>query len=205
MSLASGSRGGVVGLVVALGVYFVFSSRRNVFLIFIAVLAVVLFIIYLVPILIWLADYFPVISERMLMTVLENDQSERDEIRRQAINVILKNPILGFSYRLYEFSTGYRTHNGILDVTLALGIPIGLLFVFFVYIKGALFAIKNMVHKQFFYPTVMMIFVLVSSLSSSSITDNGFNFAICLLCSACFYGRLHSKGDIITIRQKKRK
>lgn len=199
MAFASGSRGGVVGLVVALGVYFVFSSRRNPLLIAVAILSIVIFIINLVPILFWLSEFFPVFSDRMLLTILENDQSGREEIREQAMNVILQNPIFGYSYRLYGFTTGYRTHNGILDVIIALGIPIGLFFVFIVYIKGTILAIRNMTDKRLFYPTVMTIFVLVSSLSSSSITDSGFNFSVCLLCSACFYKR----KEVIKIKNDK--
>lgn len=188
MSLASGSRGGVVGLVIALGLYFIFSSRRSPLLIILAILVVVVIVVNIVPILVWISDFFPVFSDRMLSTILENDQSTRDEIRKEAINCIYQNPIFGYSYRLYYYTSGYRTHNGILDVALALGIPMGILFVYFVYIKTTFIAIKNMVDKRLFYPTVMLLFVLVSSMSSSSITDSGFNFAVCLLCATCCHG-----------------
>lgn len=186
LSLASGSRGGIVGLVIGIGAYFLFSSRRNPLLVGGTVVILVLFVVNIVPILTFLADYFPVFSNRMLMTILENDQSTRDELRKQAYDLIFDNPIFGYSYRMLAGGSGYRTHNGILDVMLALGIPVGLLFIYFVYIRGSLLAIKNMTNKTLFFPTVMMVFVLVTSISSSSITDSGFNFAFILLCAVCY-------------------
>ena len=187
IALASGARGGVVGLVIAVGTYFVFSSRHTVFLIVIAVIAVILVIVNIVPILTWLSDFFPVFGRRMLATVIENDQSDRQELRRQAIEITLNHPFFGYSYRMLPTPTGFRTHNGILEVSIALGIPVTILFIYFVYIKGVFLSLKNMINKSLIFPTTAAIFALSSSMSSSSISNGAFDFSVCFLFIACYY------------------
>lgn len=187
LMLASGSRGGVAGFVIALGVYFLFSSRRNVILSVVAIIIVTLIVVNIVPILLWVSDYFPIFGQRMLNAVLENDQSSRQELRKAAINLILENPLFGYSYRLNPIETGFLPHNGILDVFLALGIPVGFLFVFFIYIKGMVMSLKMMTNTVFFFPSVFAVFVLVSSMSSSSLANREFDFAITVLAIAYYY------------------
>ena len=187
IALASGARGGVVGLVIAVGTYFVFLSRHTVFLIVIAVIAVILVIVNIVPILTWLSDFFPVFGRRMLATVIENDQSDRQELRRQAIEITLNHPFFGYSYRMLPTPTGFRTHNGILEVSIALGIPVTILFIYFVYIKGVFLSLKNMINKSLIFPTTAAIFALSSSMSSSSISNGAFDFSVCFLFIACYY------------------
>ena len=193
LALASGSRGALVGLIIALAVCWVFASRRNVFLLIPALAAVVLFLIYLVPILVWLSDYFPVFGNRMLMTIIENDQSGRQELRNLAIKLILDNPVFGYSYRLLPSEGGYGAHNGILSIFLALGVPIGLLFIVFAYIKPIIIAIKIMPMRGTFLATTMCVLFFVNSMSGSSITDPCFSFSICLLASVYYYG---TKNDV---------
>lgn len=187
LMLASGSRGGVVGTVLALGVYFLASSRRNVFMIGLSVAAIVMVLINIVPILDWVSNYFPVFGQRMLNTILEDDQGSRDSIRADAIRVTLEHPLFGYSYRLYPTQTGFRAHNGILEVFIALGIPMGLVFTYFVYIKGFIMAYKKMIDKRFFFPATFAVFALVSSFTSSSISNNVFCFAICMLGCVYYY------------------
>ena len=187
LALASGARGAVAGLIVALGVYYVFSTRRSPLLVTIVLVSVILVVINIVPILIWISDYFPVFGNRMLRTILEDDQSGRQEIRRQAWEVTINHPIFGYSYRLYEYASGFRAHNGILEVSIALGIPITILYVYFVYIKGMLIAVKNMTNRQLLFPTTMGVFALVASMASSSISNAVFDFAFCILVIACYY------------------
>lgn len=191
LTLASGSRGAVAALVIALGVYFIFSTRRNPLLAVMAVVSVILVVINIVPILMWLSDYFPVFGQRMLLTILEDDQSGRQEIRRQAWEVTINHPFFGYSYRLFGSEAGFRAHNGILEVSIALGIPITLLYVYFVYVKGMLIAVKNMVNRNLLFPTTMGIFALAASMSSSSISNAVFDFAFCILVIACYYNNFN--------------
>ena len=187
LALASGSRGALVALIIALAIYWVFASRRNVLLLIPALVAIVLILIYLVPILFWLSDYFPVVGQRMLATIIEDDQSGRQELRIQAIKLILDNPVFGYSYRLNPTETGYGPHNGILSIFLALGVPIGLLFIVFAYIKPIIIAIKIMPRRDTFLATTMCVLFLVNSMSGSSITEPCFGFSICLLASIYYY------------------
>lgn len=187
LMFASGSRGGVVGFVIALGVYFLFSSRRSILLSLAAILVVLLVIANIVPIILWVSDYFPVFGQRMLNAILENDQSSRQELRNLAIQHILENPLLGFSYRLNPIETGFLPHNGVLDVFLALGVPIGILFVFFVYIKGFIMSVKMMTNRYFFFPTVIAVSAIVSSMSSSSLSNGGFDFAVAFVAIMYYY------------------
>ena len=131
LMLTSGSRGSVVGVVIALGAYLLFSFRRNKFVLILAITIVILIMVMLVPILTWLSDYFPVFSSRMLSTIIDEDQGEREEIFEKAIQFIMDNPIFGYSYRVEGSVTGWGPHNGILEIFLALGIPYGILFVYF--------------------------------------------------------------------------
>lgn len=187
LALASGARGAVAGLIVALGVYYVFSTRRSPLLVTIVLISVILVVINIVPILIWISDYFPVFGRRMLLTILEDDQSGRQEIRRRAWEVTINNPFIGYSYRLLGSEQGFRAHNGILEVSIALGIPITLFYVYFVYVKVMLIAVKNMTNRQLLFPTTMGVFALVASMAASSISNAVFDFAFCILVIACYY------------------
>lgn len=189
LNLASGSRGGVVGLVLALGFYWIFSSRRHIFLNVLSLTSIVLIIVYVVPILEWLSHFFPIMSNRMLLTLLENDQSGRELIRQQAWTLILEHPILGYSYRLLPTPTGYGAHNGILNITLALGIPIGFLFIYFVYLKVIIMSIRLTGNNSNLFAVTMAIFALVISISGSGVADSCFNFSIILLAATYYNER----------------
>lgn len=187
VALASGSRGGVAGVVVAMGVYFVMSLRKRPFLMLISVLFVIFIAVNIVSVLEWVGDFFPIISGRMLDTVIEGDQGGREGLRKSAIKLIIDNPIIGYGYRLNADETGYGPHNGILDIFLCLGIPMGLLFLYYVYIKGAFFAILMMKDKQFAFPCLMTVFSIVSSMSGSSLSSNYFNFSMVLVGISYYY------------------
>lgn len=206
LTLASGARGAVAALIVALGVYYVFSTRRSPLQVAMALVSVVLVVINIVPILIWISDYFPIFGQRMLRTILEDDQSGRAEIRRRAWEVTINNPLVGYSYRLFGSESGFRAHNGILEVSIALGIPITILYVYYVYIKGALIAVKNMTNRQLLFPTAMGVFALVASLAASSISNCVFDFAFCILVIACYYNnnlqKISNKWIIQNLRKK---
>ena len=188
ISLASGSRGGVAGMVLALGAYWILSTRRNVFFFIVAMVSVFIVYINIVTILEFMSNFFPVISNRFLSTVLENDQSGRQQIRQLAINTILNNPLLGYSYRLFPTATGSGPHNGILEIFLALGIPFGLLYLYFIWLKGIAYTIKIMPYKQFCFAGTMTVFVMVTAMFGGSIDEQYFGFAMCLLGSAYYYG-----------------
>ena len=183
---ASGSRGGIVGLVIALLFFWLMSSRRNVLLSVIAIVGVILFIINLEPILIWLGDFFPILSRRMLNTILEHDEGNRELLRQAAYDRIWENPIFGYSYRLRADLTGYGCHNGILDFTLALGIPAGIVFAVSVYGWGIIMAARMMSNKRLFFPSVMAIFAFTASMTGNA-TDGVFCFAVVLLAAAYYY------------------
>lgn len=186
LSLASGSRGGIAGLVIALLVYWIMSTRRNMFLSVISIIGVVFFVANLESILIWLGEYFPIISRRMLTTIQEHDEGNRELLRQLAYERIYENPIFGYSYRLKSDLTGYGPHNGILDYTLALGIPLGLLFFLSVYVNGFIMATRMMINKKMFFPSVLAVFVFVASMSSNA-TDGLFCFAVIFLAAAYYY------------------
>lgn len=206
LALASGARGAVAGLIVALGVYYVFSTRRSPWLVAMAILSVTMVVINIVPILTWISEYFPVFGRRMLLTILEDDQSGRQEIRNQAWEVTINNPFIGYSYRLLGSEQGFRAHNGILEVSIALGIPITLIYVYFVYVKGMLIAVKNMTNRQLLFPTTMGVFALVASMASSSISNAVFDFAFCILVIACCYNnnlqKISNKWTIKNLSKK---
>lgn len=200
---ASGSRGGLTGLVLALGVFWVVSSRRSIFWFSIALLVVIIAYINLVPILEYLGKYFPIMSQRFLMSVLENDQSGRQEIRQYCVQIILDNSVFGYSYRLFPSQTGFNPHNGILEIFLALGIPFGLMYLFFIWIKGLLYSFKLMIDKRFFFATSMTVFVMVTAMSGGSIAEQYFGYAICLLGTSYYYApkRVTHITQLQTLRQ----
>lgn len=187
VAMATGARGSVLGTISAVSIYLVVSSRKNILLLLLAILAIVLAYINLVPILNWMSDYFPIFSGRMLETVVDKSTGGRDPLYELSKQLIMENPIFGYSYRLNTDATGYTTHNGILDIMLALGIPMGLLFTFIFYIKGFIMIIKKMPDKQLVFASSMAVFSLVASLSGSSITSPAFCFSICLFGSAYYY------------------
>lgn len=190
--LASGGRGGITGVVVAVGVFSVMAMRNKKGAQLICLLGVLLFAINIESILLWLGNYFPVISNRMLLTFTEGDLSNRDILYDMAYQRIQENPLMGFGYRLKADATGYGPHNGILDVVLCLGIPLGVLFVYFVYIKGSLYSMKMMVNHSLAFPCLLAVFALASSISSSSVPTGSFDCAIALLGIAYYYS---FKGD----------
>lgn len=192
-TLAAGSRGGLIALIVALFYYLIINSRKNIFKLLLVVVCLCAVIVYIIPILEWISEYFPVIGYRMLETVVENDQSGREVLREKAYELIYNNPVLGYSYRLVPMPTGYRCHNGILDIFLAFGIPIGLLVLYVAYFKSIIMATSLMDKKEYFMPVVMTIWVLVASMSGSGITDATFCFTMCLL-GTIYY---RSKSNLI--------
>ena len=181
--MATGARGGVVGMVIALGAYFIVSSKKNKGLFLVVIVATFLFYVNLVPILRSMESVF---STRMLETVVDKSTGGRDPLFEEAKRLIFDNPILGYSYRLNADATGYTSHNGILDIMLALGIPIGILFVFEYYIKGLIMSLKRMVDKRYMFPAAIYIFSLVAAISGSSITNATFCFSIGMLGAACY-------------------
>lgn len=197
--LASGSRGGITGVFIALSVFSVMSIRKKRVPLIISFLGVVLFVLNIEPILVWLGNYFPIISARMLDTVMEGDLSNRDILYNMAYQRISENPLLGYGYRLKADLTGYGPHNGILDVVLCLGIPIGIVFTFFVYIKGSIYSMKMMVERCFAFPCLLSIFALASSFSASSVPAGSFDCAIALLGISYYY---HYLGKRTTRKTK---
>lgn len=202
ISLASGSRGGVAGMVLALGAYWILSTRRNYLSFILAVVSVIVVYVNIVPILEFMSNFFPVISNRFLMTVLENDQSGRQEIRQYAVRLILENPIFGYSYRLFPTANGYGPHNGILEIFLALGIPYGLMYLYFIWIKGFVCLFKTMPYTKFCFATTMTVFVMVTAMSGGSIDEQYFGFSICLLGSAYYYGYLGNSSQLSELSVK---
>lgn len=182
-TLASGSRGGLVALIFALGLYLFFRYRKNVLMVILIVIIVWVIALNIIPILNWLSYYFPVVSNRLMDTIIENDQSGRDWIRKLAIEKIIENPILGYSYRLFPTETGYYPHNGILEVLLISGVPIGFLFLYFLYIKNMLLVLKICKMNKFFFSVTLTLFVLIASMSGTIIYNSVFWVAVVLLCS----------------------
>lgn len=185
--LASGSRGGLVALIVALGYAMLVYSKKNILLSIFVIAIVILMVVNIIPILKWLAGYFPVVSERLLMSILENDQSGRAELRAHAMELITTNPFLGYSYRLGSSLTGYGCHNGLLDIMLALGVPIGLVFAYFIYIKSIILLSRTLAYKALFFPSVLCLFAIIHTLSGSGITNNVFGAAVCLMAASYYY------------------
>jgi len=186
LMLASGSRGGLVALVITMMIFVIVHNRKNLFLTISGAIILLIIIINLVPILMWLSGYFPVIGERLLLTVVDGDEGNRDILRDRVYALILNNPIFGYSYRMNTDITGYTTHNGILDVTLALGIPMGVIYVIVFYFKLGIKAISKLQNLEMLLPASMVVFTIVASFSGASITDNIYIFSVCLFVS-CLY------------------
>ena len=189
LTLGSGSRGGLVAFVLTIFLYALIHAKKNIILITAISVALVLFFINLVPILEWLSNYFPVISKRLLMSVLENDQSGRQELRQQAFQLILENPLFGYSYRLGPSDTGYGCHNGVLDLFLAFGVLGGLISVIICFIYPFIISIKNIANRKMFFPVTLTIWIIIASVSSSGITNETFGFAVALLGCSIYYQR----------------
>lgn len=187
VALASGSRGGVVGFVVAFGVYLVMSARQKPFLMAVGITVVILFAINIVQILEWLGGYFPIFSNRMLATIVEGDTSEREDYFQKAIQYIGENPLTGFGYRVNADLTGYQPHNGILEIFLCFGIPLGIIFTYYIYIRSAIYSFVMMNDKRFVFVSLICIFSLASSMSGSSISSNVFDWSIALTGIAYYY------------------
>lgn len=187
IALASGSRGGVVGVVIAIFVYIIMQNRKRLFFMLLGAIVVALFVINIVPILTWLSDYFPVFSNRMLGTIVDSDTSSRDLLWKKTVNLISDNTFLGYGYRLNADATGYGPHNGLLEVALCLGIPISVIFLCLVYIKGLIYATRMMVDRRFVFINLMSVSAIVSSLSGSSLSNHIFNFSLTLVGIAYYY------------------
>ncbi len=187
IALISGSRGGVAGAIIAMGFYIVVAARKKLYLMVIGILVVIFFIVNLVPILEWVGNYFPVFSGRMLEAVLESDTGGRDVYFERAVQYIFENPITGFGYRINADSTGYGPHNGLLEILLCFGIPLGLFFILYLYLISTVYAVKMMVDKRFVFPSLMVIFSISSSFSGSSISESKFVFSMALLGIAYYY------------------
>ena len=185
--MVSGSRGGVTGVVVAIGVYIVIGMRKKPFLMVMGIVVVVLLVVNLVTVLEWIEGYFPVFSHRMTATVVDGDTSGRNDLFQMALQYITENPILGFGYRLNADTTGYGTHNGILEIFLCFGIPLGILFTYFLYLKSAIYSVVLMADKKYVFPSLMVMFSTVASMSGSSISINSFDYSIALVSIAYYY------------------
>lgn len=186
LSMASGARGGLVSLVIVLIIYTFIRNRTSLLLSLVTIILFILFVVNIVPILTWLSDFFPVIGERLLLTVVEGDEGNRELLRQKVYGLLLENPLTGFSYRMSTDITGYTTHNGILDVCLALGVPMGIVFLVTYYINLGFKALKKMSDKTSFFATAMFVYVLVASFTGSSVTDNIFDFSTCLFISSYY-------------------
>lgn len=180
-TLAAGSRGGLISLIIALFYYMIINSRKNIFRLLVVAVFLYVVVVNIIPILEWLSQYFPVIGYRMIGTIMDNDQSGRELLRERAYELISNHPILGYSYRLSPSKTGYSCHNGVLDIFLAFGIPFGLLALYMVYFRSVVMSTRLVMYKKYFMPVVMAIWVLIASMSGSGITDATFCFSICLL------------------------
>lgn len=117
--LKAGSRGPLVTLVVIFGLFLIGKQKRKttaiaVFLIIIAVIA-----LFYMQILTFISHFAPTLTERMLRTITENDTSGRDLLYANAIELFLRNPIIGSQY-ITEY--GIYSHNMILDAFMGLGI-----------------------------------------------------------------------------------
>lgn len=189
IALISGSRGGVVGVVIAIAVYIIMRNRKRPLLMLVSSIVVMIFIINIVPILTWISDFFPVFGNRMLEAVIDMDTSNRDILWEQAMGFILENPVLGYSYRLNTDLTGYGPHNGILEVALCLGIPIAALFVYYAYIKAFKYATIMMLDHRYIFVSLITVFAIVSSMSSTSLSNGIFDFAISIVGIAYYYSR----------------
>lgn len=184
--LISGSRGGLVAMIFALGIYALLRYRKNLKIFILCIFIVLIIALNIVPILEFIGNYFPIISQRLIATIVENDQSGREEIRVLAMEKIIDNPILGYSYRLFPTESGYTSHNGILDIFLIVGIPIGILLTYFFYIKSMLLSIRLIDAKKYFFPVCLLMFILILSMSGSLMTDILFWVAVALVCSSYY-------------------
>lgn len=188
LCLSSGSRGGLVALIIALGVYWLITSRKNILINMIVICGIVAVCINIIPILEWISQYFPVFGNRMLETIVDNDQSGREVLRERAYELIMDNPTIGYSYMLSPTETGYGCHNGILDIFIAFGIPLGLLCLYYIYVKPLSMSIKMFNTKQHFFAFIMPIWVIIASLSGAGFTDSTFAFAMCIMSSTFYKG-----------------
>lgn len=184
--LISGSRGGLIALIFALFILLLFRNRKNIFTLILLLSTMFILYLNLVPVLEWLANYFPVISERLLLTVLEGDESEREVLRVLALQKIIDNPFCGYGYRLFPTEYVWSSHNGILDVLQISGIPMGILFLYFFYIKSSLLVFKISLNKRYFFPSVLLLYSLIYSLSGGLIYASTFWTAVALVCSSCY-------------------
>lgn len=184
--LVSGSRGGLVAMILALGMYALVRYRKNIKIFTLCIFVILIIALNIIPILEFIGNYFPIISQRLIATIVENDQSGRAEIRDLAMQKIIDNPILGYSYRLFPSESGYGPHNGILEIFLYTGIPTGILLSSFFYIKSIFLTMRLIDAKKYFFPVCLLIFTLISSISGSLINSIIFWVAVALVCSSYY-------------------
>ena len=133
-SFVAGSRGAVVGTIVAL--YYLLNLKHDFIKTCVYSLFVIL-VIFLMRGVIWnfLENVFPVLMARFSLTIEEGDMANRDSIFSYAFNQFLDHPILGDWLLIRDFSDPTNlAHNLILGMASSLGI-VGLIMIIAVYVR----------------------------------------------------------------------
>ena len=106
--------------------------------------------------------------------------------RSLAIQKIIDNPFLGYGYRLFPTEYVWSSHNGILDILQIAGVPMGILFLYFFYVKTSLLVLKICHNEKYFFPSVLLLYSLIYSLSGGLIYSSVFWVAVALICSSYY-------------------
>ena len=194
-ALISGSRGGIVAYVVSMSCYLVLRAEKFKIWLILVGCALLWCILNIVKVLESLSNYFPVFAERMLYAIETGDESGRDKLREDAINMILDYPILGYSYRINDDLSGAHAHNGILQVAVALGLPLCVVFFYFYYFRTLRISFKIVKSKSLAWWGIMAIYVIVTSLFGSALDLAYFGFFV-MMVWIVYYNQYNQKNTI---------
>ncbi len=187
--LRAASRGPLISLVL-LFFFYIFSSTKYKFIgICLSIITFTFIYLNLISIVRFLSSISPVMGQRLAASIYEEDSSGRNELLENAFDLIEKNPIFGEQF-ITDF--GIYSHNSIVDVTMALGVLGGLVFVFIIY---KLFRISYNSLQNNSVITIICIlalqFFLKGCFSGAMYTDN--SMCVCISLVLVTYGTLVNK------------
>lgn len=177
----AGSRGPVVTFVVIVGLYLIGKQKnKGVAIILVLFFCLMIYAFYM-QLLHIIGEFAPTFEQRMLKTILENNTGGRDLLYQNAIELFLRNPIIGSRF-LTEY--GIYAHNMILDAFMGLGFLGGAALLF---MCGKAFLITSkMLQQKSMYSCVGLLCVqqIMLNMLSGCFYTNG---TLSLLMVAVFY------------------
>lgn len=168
--LRAASRGPLVAFVVMLLFIVIASTKNKIVAGSLSTIFIVLFIAGMDDIISLIGRISPIMEQRISAAAFEGDSSGRNSLYANAIDVFLRNPILGDKFVL---DIGFYAHNSVLDVLMGLGIVGGSVWVY-LFVKDFIVSYRHILYRSsLMIIGLLSIQMLVKTLFSGSIyTDN---------------------------------